>query len=218
MSGEKSKKFSIDEFITQNQRSILISAVVLILLSGWLYYNRNYRKPKLEEEANAAAWKAEMYFNQDSIDLALNGDGQSLGLKEIADQFSNTKTGDRAAYLTGSALMQKGEYEEALTYLKKADFSDDIIAPLSMVLIGDCHSEMGDYKKAASNYMKAANYNDNEFTTPYSLNKAAMVYMKLDQWEDAYNAFSRIDKDYKDTRFGLEAEKWVEMTRVRAGL
>ena len=218
MSEGKEKKFSLDNFVTENQKSIVITAVVLILVSGWLYYNNNYRKPKLEEEANVAAYKAEMYFNQDSIDLALNGDGQASGLMDVADRFSNTTTGERAAYLAGSALLQKGRYEEALKYLKMADFKDDIIAPLSMVLLGDCHSELEDYEKAASQYMKAANYNENDFTTPYALSKAATVYIKLEKWDDAHKSFKRIFEDYKTTRFGMDVEKWVEMTRVKAGL
>jgi tetratricopeptide (TPR) repeat protein len=218
MSAEKPKKFSIDDFITENQKSIVITAIVLILGSGGLYYNHNFRKPKMEEEANTAAYKAELYFNQDSIDLAVRGDGVNMGLTDIAEQFSNTKTGDRAAYLTGSALLQKGEYEEALSYLDKAKFSDDIIAPLSMVLKGDCYSELENYEKAATLYMKAANYNENEFTTPYALRKAATVYMELGNWAKAYEAFNRIYEDYDETRFGMEIEKWVEMTRVKAGL
>lgn len=218
MSEETSHKFSLDEFFNKNQKNITIAAVVLILVSGGLWWNSNYRIPKQEAEANTQAYKAEVYFGLDSINLALNGDGSSLGLKDIANEYSHTKSGERAAYEAGAALLKQGQYEEAIDYLKKVSFSDDIVGPLAKTLEGDCYSELGEYEKAASAYMNAADMADNDFTSPYALRKAGTVYSELEQWDKAYKVYSRIQDDYDGSHYAREIEKFVAKTKAKAGL
>ncbi len=78
-------------FWEKNQKIIIgISAVVIILIvGGWLVYKKFFKEPK-EEKAAEAMFKAEEYFRNDSLNLALNGDGQNKGfftlLKIMAEQ------------------------------------------------------------------------------------------------------------------------------------
>ena len=44
---------------------------------------------------------AEIYFEKDSFNLALNGDLNSAGFIDIADDYSSTKTGKLANYYAG---------------------------------------------------------------------------------------------------------------------
>ena len=66
------------------------------------------------------------YFQKDSFNLALNGDGQYLGFIDVADEYSWTKTGKLANYYAGLCYLHLDEYVNAIEYLE--DFSsDDII-------------------------------------------------------------------------------------------
>ncbi|MEZ4738127.1 MAG: hypothetical protein R2818_01935 [Flavobacteriales bacterium] len=51
-------------------------------------------------------WKAEYYFEIDSLEKALNGDDQWPGFLTIADDFGSTPSGNLANYYLGTIYMQ----------------------------------------------------------------------------------------------------------------
>ena len=59
-----------------------------------------YLEP-LEQEAHADMYMAEIYFEKDSFNLALNGDGQYLGFLDIVDEYSLASAGNLANYYAG---------------------------------------------------------------------------------------------------------------------
>ena len=56
--------------------------------------------------------------------------------------------------------------------------------------------EMENYEEAVSYYMKAADYNPNEFTTPTYLMKAAVAYEKIEDLESALECYETIVNKY----------------------
>lgn len=215
ITGEKQSKFSILNFYEENNKAINIGAAVFIVLvlGIWAYFK--FYVPKQEAKANAELYMAERYFAMDSIDLALNGDGVHLGVLDLAG--SGTKAGKKASYMAGRALMEKGQYEEAISYLKDADFDDMLVGPLAKCLIGDCYSEMEDYANAAKFYMKGSSLNPNQFTTPYALKKAARAYEKTGEWKSALKAYTKIKTDYKDTEAASQIDKYIARAEARIG-
>ena len=146
----------VQAFYTNNRKNVIIVGVVLILAAAGLYYYSNIMLPQKEEAAQAELFKAQQYFQQDSTEKALYGDGQALGFIDIADQYGSTKAGNLAHYYAGRLLMDKGEFDAALEHLGKTSFSDYFFAASVVILQGDCHSELGDYSKAAGLYEDAA--------------------------------------------------------------
>ncbi|MFC2152805.1 tetratricopeptide repeat protein, partial [Bacteroidota bacterium] len=64
-----------EHYIEENQKSLtIIVIVIIIIVGGYLGYNRFVMTPK-ENEAKSQMWMAEQYFELDSFNLALNGDG-----------------------------------------------------------------------------------------------------------------------------------------------
>ena len=58
------------------QKPVMIAvAAIVIIGGGWYVYQQYIVKPK-EEKASEALFKAQDYFAKDSLNLALNGDGQ----------------------------------------------------------------------------------------------------------------------------------------------
>ena len=207
---------SISEFIDTNKNNILIAGIALIVLVAGLYYYQNVYKPGVEAEANESIFTAERYFAQDSLNLALNGDGLHPGMREVADDYGSTAAGNRAAFYTGRILLEQGKYEEALEYLEDASMSDELMAAQVITLQGDCYSELDQFEKAGDMYMKAANMRDNMITTPYALIKAGIAYEEAGAFDDAKSAYEELQSNYTDSRFANKVE--TRIARVEAKL
>lgn len=207
---------SITQFLDTNKNNLLIAGIALILVAGGIYYYSNSYKPALESEANESLFTAERYYNQDSLDKALNGDGLHLGMIDIADEFGSTNAGNRASYYSGRILLEKGQYQEALDYLSKVSMDDEIMAAQVLTLRGDCHSEMENYKAAGELYMKAANKRENNLTTPYALMKAGIAFEEAGELSSAKKAYEKLQEDYATERIVDKIE--VRIARVEAKL
>jgi len=209
-----SSKFSILNYYEENARmiSIVAGAVIIVVVGIWAYFK--YYVPGQEEKANAELFMTERYFMQDSLDLVLNGDGINPSAMDMAG--SGTVASMKASYMAGRALMEKGQYEEAVSYLEDAQFGDRIVGPLAKCLVGDCYSQMEQYDQAASAYMKAAKMDDNNFTAPYALTKAARVYEHLGNWSEAVDIYETIKEDYSETEYANQIDKYIARAKTKA--
>lgn len=205
---------SISEFIDTNKNNILIAGIALIVLVAGLYYYQNVYKLGVEAEANESIFTAERYFAQDSLNLALNGDGLHPGMREVADDYGSTAAGNRAAFYTGRILLEQGKYEEALEYLEDASMSDELMAAQVITLQGDCYSELDQFEKAGDMYITAAKKRDNTLTTPYALLKAGTAYEEAGELSDAKSAYKKLQADYADSKWADKVE--ARIARVAA--
>lgn len=211
----ENKPFSVIQYLEDNSKNLLYAGIALIVLAGGFWYYTSQYKPKKEATATDELFRAQQMYQADSLDIALNGDdNEIMGLRDIADEYSGTAAGEQAKLLAARALMQKGEFEEAIDFLKSSSFSDEIVAPLSICLRGDCHVELDDLEKAAELYMKAAKLRENDFTTPYAYNKAALVYSALEDHESELEVLEVIAKDYKETQFAADIEKRIAKAKA----
>ncbi|MDD3666198.1 MAG: tetratricopeptide repeat protein, partial [Bacteroidales bacterium] len=164
-----------EQFIEDNQKYLMIGiAVIVVAILGFMAYNKLYKAP-MEEKAKSEVFMAEKYFELDSLDLALNGDGNHVGFLEIIDNYGSTQTGNLARYYAGMCFLKKGDFQSAIDYLE--NFSSDEMMVSSMALggIADAYLELGNNDKAISYYEKAAGNRPNEFTSPVFLMKAGLA-------------------------------------------
>lgn len=203
-------------FFEENMKSItfIVSGVIVLLLL-YIGYQRLYLAPRAERAA-AEMYKAEQYATIDSLQRkAIDGDGSYLGFKEIADEYSNTKSANIANAYLGGLYLKQGEYENAINYLEKYSATGSkILDPLVIGLTGDAYSELKDYNKAISFYQKAANKSENDYTTPLFLKKLGLVYEELNELEKAEDAYVKIKTDFPESAQHEEIE--VKIARVRA--
>ena len=66
-----------------------------------------FRKP-LIQEALAQSFTAEQHFRADSFALALNGDGNALGFKQIIDEYGNNAGDEETDAVEDSLSVQEG--------------------------------------------------------------------------------------------------------------
>ena len=185
-----------EQFIVGNQRiiSIVVGAVVVIILA-YFGFQKYFIEPKTNE-AQEQMFQAQRYFESDSLDKALYGDGNSLGFMDISDEFSMTDPGNLSNYYAGIIYLKKGDYSQAIDYLEKFNGKDHIVGPMATGAIGDAYLELGDLSKGAAYYLEAANQDDNDLTTPLFLYKAGQTYELLENYSEAIHTYERIKEDY----------------------
>jgi tetratricopeptide (TPR) repeat protein len=207
---------SSEHFIEQNQRTITIALIAVVVVAGiFLGYKRFIVSPK-EKEAQSQMFAAEQYFEKDSFNLALNGDGNYLGFIDIIDQYGSTKSAKLARYYSGVSYLKLGKFQEAIDQLKKFNLKDDMVGPISKGAMGDACSELGQTDEAIDNYIKAARMSPNAFVTPVYLMKAAQLLETKKDFNKALDFYKEIQKEYPQSDEGRKIEKYI--ARAEAGL
>ncbi len=203
-----------EHFIETNQKSLtIIVLAIIIVVGGYLGYKRLYLAP-MEEKAQSQIFAAEQYFEKDSFNLVLNGDGNYLGALQIIDKYGPTETANLAHYYAGISYRGLGKYQEAINHLKKFNAGDLIVTPIAFGAIGDCYVELNNLSEGVDYYEKAASYRDNEFTSPLFLKKAGIIYEELKKYDDAIELYEQIKAKYPKSTEAREIEK--DLTRVKA--
>ena len=198
-----------EQFIEDNQKPILyVVGILILIVLVYFGFQRFYLIPK-EATAQEQIFMAEKYFEMDSLDLALNGDGLNPGFLDIIDDYKFTKTANLAHFYAGVSYMEKGDYETAIDYLKNFDGNDQIVAAMGLGAIGDCLIELGNSKKAADYYLEAANDDENEFTSPLFLMKAGWTYEIMKDYNKALNCYKQIKEDYPQSNEAREMDKYI---------
>jgi len=196
-----------EDFVKKN-RNVLIGLLAVIaaaIAGGFFYYN--YRSTQ-NTEAQAAMFQAVYYFEADSLNAALKGDGQHKGLTAIADQYGSTKAGNLAKFYAGVALLKQGKYQHALNYLEDYKSDDLILQGRAYALQGDANLELGKKAEAADLYVKAADYKSNEFFSPQYLLKAGMAYELNNDYKSAVGVYDRIINSFVNAPEVNDAKKY----------
>ncbi|HEY4652536.1 MAG TPA: cytochrome C biosynthesis protein [Pontibacter sp.] len=205
-----------DDFVKKNKSILLgvFAAIAAIVVGGFLYYNHRTTQ---NQEAQNAMFQAVYYFEADSLNKALNGDGQYKGLVAIADEYSGTDAGNLANFYAGVALLKTGKYAEAQQHLESFKSDDYLLQARAYSLIGDALSEQGKNKEAADQYMKAANYNANPFFSPQYIMKAGIAYEADNNYKAAAEAYDKIVKEYATATELSDAKKYKARAEMLAG-
>jgi tetratricopeptide (TPR) repeat protein len=184
-----------EQFLEQNKKLVftLGGALAVIIAAYFLY---NYWITNQNETAQNEMFQAVYYYEADSLDKALDGDGNNYGFIEIIEEFGMTEAANLAHYYAGASFLKKGEYISAVDHLEAYSSSDLLIQARAYALIGDAQLEMGNSEDAVSYYMKAADYDPNEYTTPTYLIKAAVVYELLEDYPSALECYNTIVVKY----------------------
>jgi len=207
-----------ERYIEENKKSLsVILGAIVVLVGGYFAWTKLYLAP-LEEEAQGQMFVAERYFEKDSIDKAINGDGQFLGFKDIIENYGLTPSGNLAHMYLGLCYLHKGQFEDAVNELKEYDGDDAILAPVSIGAIGDAYAELGKNDEAIEHYMKASELNNNNFTSPIYLMKAAIAYESQGKYADALKIYEQLKTDYPEAREGRDVEKYISRVKAKGGI
>ncbi|KIQ18825.1 MULTISPECIES: tetratricopeptide repeat protein [Flavobacterium] len=196
-----------EDWVAKNQKIIIgLVAGIAVATIGYLAYQKFIEAPKQDEAANEM-FVAQQNFQKatdgvasDSLyKLALNGSEGKFGFIKIAEEYSGTDAGNLANYYAGMAYLNTGKFDEAIKYLGDFKSEDLILSALAKGAIGDAYSQKNQQKEALDYYVKAAESNKNDFTTPRFLLKAGKTAIALGQKEDALKYLTDIKENYDTT-------------------
>ena len=195
-----------EEYLKQN-KGITFGLLIVVVLGIGTYFGYRYYNDNQNATAQAEMFQAQYYFEQDSIDLALNGDGNIFGFKDIIEEYSGTQSANLANYYAGIVYLKKENFDLAILYLESYSSSDLLIQARAYSLIGDAYMEQKDYSNAVVFYEKAANYNDNKHFSPVYLMKAGLAYELINDYPKAIESYDRIVTKYWNANEVQDAKK-----------
>lgn len=192
----------------QNKKriNIIVGAVVLLILSGIVY--RFYINSQNEKAATAISY-AQRYFEADSTNLALNGDGQHPGFLKVMKKYSGTKAANLSRYYAGVCYLKMGDYNNAIKYLKDFDGEGTHAAHAAQGAIGDAYMETGKIKEAIAAYEKAASDGQDMALSPLYLQRAGMAYEMNNQPDQAIKAYKKVRDNYPMSPQARDMDKYL---------
>ena len=201
-----------EQFYNENKKTIwgcILAAVVVAL--GVLAYNQFYLKPKMAE-AQEQAYPAEAAFRNGNFDLALNGDGNNYGFVQILDEYG-TKAGKAMYLYAGICELELKNYEEAVSYLKKYNGKDPILAARAQACLGDAYAGLQNYEAAVAQFEKAAALSDNVFAAGYLL-KAGVTSEELGNKDKALKFYETIKDKYPQSMEAYDIDKYINRIKI----
>jgi tetratricopeptide (TPR) repeat protein len=132
----------------------------------------------------------------------------------IIDEYGMTKTANLAKAYAGICYKAIGDYETAISYLKKFDADDMALSPALKGAIGDCYLELGEKEKAISFFQKAIASN-NDVISPIYLQRTGLVYLSMGDNKKAVSAFEEIKNKYASSQLAADIDKYIQMATLK---
>ena len=189
-----------ERFVDENRSTLTYGvgglAVLILAVIGY----QSFVVGPAEAAAETDAWRAENYFEMDSMSLAALGDGYSAGLEEVMADHEGTAAGQRAAYRMGIYYRDAGDFEGAIAAFEEVNVGDDVVQVLAAGNIGDCYVELADYESAQAAFNNAISLAISSMAedvlAPMFLYKGALVEIELGNNAQAKKHLDRIVEDY----------------------
>ncbi|MEX0994468.1 MAG: tetratricopeptide repeat protein [Balneolaceae bacterium] len=203
-------------FYRRNKVAVISGGIGLVLVIGLIIGYFIYSSQQ-EEEAQMLLSSAEQYLMQGDYQRALYGDDQelTLGFTQLADNYRRTDAGNLANYYAAIAEYEMENYEEALQYIERFNVPDGIIGVGPLSLHAVILSELGEHEQAARMFLRAADWNDNEATTPYNLLEAALAFREAGMNEQAIEQLDKIINQYSGSQQVDQAQRLKGLLAVR---
>lgn len=179
----------------------VVGGIVVLTLVYFLY--KQFIWGPANEKSKAAYFEGLNYADKDSTDAAIEV------LKPVVKKYDGKIGGEIAQFTYARQLMSKGQFAKALEELEGVDVNDSYVSVMAIGLQGDCKSELKKYEEAASLYLKAAETQENDFTTPTYLFKAALCAEKVNDFNNAVELYKRIEDNYSDFANQKSIKKYI---------
>lgn len=193
----------------------IVGLAVLVIASGLFFLD--YRKDQRNIDAQNEIFQAQYYYENDSLDYALEGDGRNLGFIDIIDIYGGTEVANLASFYAGASYLKQRQYDVAIDYLKDFSSEEILVQGRAYSLIGDAYMELGNFSDAADYYERASNEVDDIYFSPSYLLKASLAYEKGSDLPNAIASLDKIINDYAKSTQVNEARKQKARLEVLAG-
>lgn len=195
-----------EEFVERNKNIIAgVVVAIAVVIGGYFFWDS--QRQEAESDAQAEMFNAQFYFEADSLNKALEGDGSNLGFLDIIDEYDGTKAANLSRFYIGVIYMNQGKFDDAITYLKEFSSSDLLIQARAYALLGDAEVESGNLDEGVEYYRKAASYRENEQFTPIYLMKLGIALEAKSDFSGAAEAYDKIITEFPKAQEVNDAKK-----------
>lgn len=195
-------------YYENNKATVIGGGIGLVLVIGLIIGYFVYSGQQ-EQEAQNLLGIAEEQLMQGNYETALYGNEQdfTLGFEQISNNYPRTDAGNLATYYAAVSEFELGNYENALERIQEFDVPDGImgVAPLSLNAI--ILSELDRFEEAGETYLEAAEWNENNSTTPYNLMEAAIAFREAGNTDRALDMVDQILDEYPNSQQAAEAKR-----------
>lgn len=195
-------------FYDQRKSTVIGGLVALILIvgGGVAYY---YYSSAQEEEAQQLMSDATTAYMNSDYERALTGSDAdfTVGFEQIINNYSRTDAANLARYYAAVSEYNLGNIQQAISYMEEYDIPDGILGVGPISFHAMLMTDSGNLQKAAELYVKAAEWNQNDSTTPYNYLEAANAYYDAGNTEEAKKYAQLIVDRYGDSRQAAAAER-----------
>ena len=154
---------------------------------------------------------AENSFINGEFQLALDGDGNNMGLRDIISEYGN-KAGKAVYLYAGLSALNLQQYDEAIKYLKKYKAKDNIMTARALMAIGDSYEGLGDTANALAYWDKSTKVDEEMLFNASTLIKMGITYEEQGQPEKALACYKKIEDKYPQSIEGYDIAKYI--TRI----
>ncbi len=190
----------------------VLTAVLLIGAAIFAYF-RLYLAPR-ENKASAKVFYAQQYFAADSLERALQGDGQHPGFIKVIRDYSGTKTANLCHYYAGVCYLRTGNVKNAIKQLEDFNGKGTMLSTAAAGALGSAYLEDGKTDKAIDQYKKATENKDDIAQTPMYLMNLGAAYEIAKKPEEAKKAYQRIRDEYPSSPQARD----IDRTLARLGV
>ena len=202
-------------FFSSNRKIILTVIAVIIIACAGIFIYHKYGYLPARQEALAQMFPAEANFRNGEYELALNGDGNVLGFTQVIDQYGS-KAGKSVYRYDGICELNLGNWNEAISYLKRYNGTDKILKARALACIGDAYAGLNDYQTAVTYFKKAAAAADNVFAATYLLKEGVACEASGD-YAGALKAYKTIKDDYPMSMEAMDIDKYITRAETVSG-
>jgi tetratricopeptide (TPR) repeat protein len=198
-----------------NKPLVGISLAVILIVGGYFGYKNFFKAPK-EDKAADMMFKAEEYYRKDSLNLALNGDGQYAGFLRVIDKYGSTEAGNLARFYAGSIYLKQGDNASAVRHLKKFGSGSKPVQARAWKLLADAYADQGNNKEALEYYKKAARHFEEDETNSadYLFHAAYLADRVMKNSKEAIELYKELKEKFPRTQQGFDADNYLAQLGV----
>jgi predicted negative regulator of RcsB-dependent stress response len=199
----------IQVWYEKNKKPLNTATTLVVVAAALVFaYLRLYKAPREEKSATALSY-AQRYFAADSLNLALNGDGQHQGFLKIENKFSGTDAANLCHYYAGICYLHMGDFNNAIKQLKDFNGKGTMLEYAAWGNLGDAYMENNNTAKGIEYYEKAIGNKDDIVLTPVYLLRLGMAYEMMNKTDDAKKAYKRIQDEFPMSMQARDVDKYL---------
>jgi tetratricopeptide (TPR) repeat protein len=202
------------QFIDENRTVVYAAAAAFVVLVVAIVGYGLYRNAQSAEAEEMLAQIIPLY-EEGTLQQALDGTGDRLGLLEITDEYGNTSAGNLAHFYAAAALFNLGEYDRALEHFDAFDKSDDFLGASAIAGEAAVYESLEEFEQAGDLYRQAAYHYENELTSPEYLLKAGRAYELAGLYEEAVEQYEAIQIEYPESFEASSIEVYISRAAAK---